>query len=146
MALPDLIRAANDASAAVKSIPAPSTEHLRSGGGGGTSDGMGPWEQSVEGRLTALGDKIDSLQRWLLVAFAAGFVALGGLILNRTDVLSDKIGSLGQDVATVKAQMAAPRSAPTSSEVPPCPAGNPGCKPWEREWGPPPPVGTIVPK
>ena len=28
---------------------------------------------------------------WLLAAFAAGFLSLGGLILNRTDAISDKL-------------------------------------------------------
>lgn len=54
---------------------------------------MDAWQQSVEGRLQSLSDKIDSQLKWLLIAFASGFIVLAGLLINRADVLRDLISS-----------------------------------------------------
>lgn len=93
-------------------------EILKSGGGGGTSGGMDPWQTSVEtrlgqlhadvsqlrtdllGRIDAvdgrLGGRLDDLDRkidnrffWLLGTMGAGFVSLLGLYLKLSDQLAD---------------------------------------------------------
>ena len=66
---------------------------LKSGDGGDTFDGMDAWQQSTEQRLNNLDGRLDSHLKWLLFAFAAGFVILAGLIVNRTDSLSVNLGS-----------------------------------------------------
>lgn len=69
----------------------------------------GPWARprpgaasaaATERRVDDLDRRIDDLDRkldnrfmWLLAAFAAGFMALGGLILNRTDAISERLGA-----------------------------------------------------
>lgn len=67
---------------------------LETGGGGGDSTGMEPWQQSVESRLGAygqdirdlraavdkVGDKIETRFLWLLGTYGAGFLILAGLI------------------------------------------------------------------
>lgn len=63
----------------------------RLGDGGGGAGGQDAWQQSVEERIRRLDDKIDKTMLWVLGAFAAGFIVLGGLVLNRTDALSAKI-------------------------------------------------------
>lgn len=47
----------------------------------------------VERRLEDLDHKLDNRFMWLLAAFAAGFMALGGLILNRTDATNERLGA-----------------------------------------------------
>ena len=81
------------------------------------SDGMGPsWENSVERRLDGLDKKLDNRFMWLLAAFAAGFLAMGGLVLNRTDDLGKRIDAVGQHmsdlgerVAKVEARLPPPK-------------------------------------
>ena len=69
----------------------------------------GPWSRSrstpggaamserrvddLEKRVDDLDRKLDNRFMWLLAAFAAGCLALGGLILNRTDAINDKLGA-----------------------------------------------------
>lgn len=78
---------------------------LKSGDGGGTSDGMDPWQTSVETRLgqihTALegtrkdlGERIDSNFKWLLGAYGAGFVILAGMMVAGYLLLADKIAAI----------------------------------------------------
>lgn len=75
-------------------------------------DGMDPWQTSVETRLgqlhgsveklgekidaktTAIESKIDSNFKWLIGAYALGFVALAGMMISGYLLLADKIGSL----------------------------------------------------
>ncbi len=82
----------------------------RAAAGGSGVGGMDAWQQSVETRLAALGSKIDSQSKWLLGAYAAGFVLLAGLIVNRTDATNDrlsaKIDAVAAQVADVKADVA----------------------------------------
>lgn len=84
----------------------PSPKTLETGRGGGDFTGMDAWQESVEGRLGSLGTKIDGQLKWLLIAFASGFILLGGLILNRTDALAEKIGAVSAQVAQVKTDTA----------------------------------------
>lgn len=94
MALPHLIQAANDASAAVQAIPAPTTEPLHKSGGGGTSDGMDPWQQTVETRLGQLhadirdvGKKVDAHLFWTIGGFFTVLASLAGGFLWLADKL-----------------------------------------------------------
>lgn len=61
--------------------------------GGPTSGGMDAWQQSTEQRLNNLDGRLDSHLKWLLLAFATGFIILAGLVVNRTDSLSSNLGS-----------------------------------------------------
>lgn len=70
---------------------------------------VGPWArprpsaaaaESADRRMGELERRVDDLDRkldnrfmWLLAAFAAGFMALGGLILNRTDATNERLGA-----------------------------------------------------
>ena len=47
----------------------------------------------IERRVDDLDRKLDNRFMWLLAAFAAGFMALGGLILNRTDATNERLGA-----------------------------------------------------
>ena len=74
---------------------------LKPGGGGDNSDGMDPWQQTVETRLgelradvRSLGDKLDSKFLWLMGAFGAGFIALAGMMMAGYLRLSDAISLL----------------------------------------------------
>ena len=114
--------AAPEYSAQVISFPDPAFGHgptpagpLRGGGGGGTLDDMDAWRKSIEGRLEKLEERIDKVLLYTLGAFAAGFVVLGGLILNRTDAaveklsarietVSEKVSATQADVAVLKAR------------------------------------------
>lgn len=94
MADPNPYRAANDATAAVQSIPAPATPHLRKSGGGGTSDGMDPWQQTVETRLGQLhtdirdvGKKVDAHLFWTIGGFFTVLASLAGGFLWLADKL-----------------------------------------------------------
>lgn len=75
------------------------TELLRSGGGGGTSDGM-------DAQIQRLDDKIDNRFFWLLGIFGAGFVLLATLILSTTDKLAAKIDGVSDQVAQVGQRVA----------------------------------------
>jgi hypothetical protein len=95
---------------------------LRNFGPGGTSGGMEPWQPA----LNRLEDKVDTHLKWLLIAFASGFVLLGGLIINRTDAVldrfdtkfdamgsridsvGDRMSSLSERVAKVEAKLPEP--------------------------------------
>jgi hypothetical protein len=88
------------------------TERLKRQGGGGTSDGMEPWQTSVEARLgqlhtdigdvrTQLGGKIDKLDAkidnrflWLLGSFGLGFVLLASMMITGFLRLSDAIAAI----------------------------------------------------
>lgn len=93
-----------------------------------TSDGtMNAWQTSVESRLGTVNQKVDDHLKWILVAFATGFVLLGGLVINRTDGLSDKISKLSQDIAVAqvrtevlsqKATTVSPSDPPTKGVAP----------------------------
>lgn len=110
---------------------------------------MSPWEQSVESRLAEVNTRLDNQLKWLLIAFAAGFVALAGLILNRTDALSAKAEAISQQVGELKSDVAvlkASEEATDNAALPPCPDGKSKCSPWERRWKEPPTVGTVVPR
>lgn len=116
------------------SVPEQDMEHaskyrlgLNAGGGDGTSDGMDPWQQSVETRLGALEGKLDNHLKWLLIAFAGGFIALGGLVLNRSDGLSGKMDQVNERIGDLRADLAALRatSAPPALNVPTSPKPNP---------------------
>lgn len=47
----------------------------------------------LERRVDDLDRKLDNRFMWLLAAFAAGFMALGGLILNRTDTVNERLAA-----------------------------------------------------
>ena len=79
---------------------------LQEGGGGGTSGGMDAWQQSVETRLGALGTKLDEQLKWLLIAFAGGFVVLAGLMLGCTIWLSGHVDALGGQIGEMKTAIA----------------------------------------
>lgn len=112
--------------------PLPSAD-LKPPSGGGTSDGMDLWQQSVETRLGQLhadlgevSKKLDSRFLWLLGAFAAGFLALMSMInatANRIDSKFDAIGAkidglssqlsaTDQRVARIEGALSRPGSAP----------------------------------
>ena len=81
MAIVDFDQARRDRENAMLSLNR--ADPLHGGRGGGTSDGMDGWQQSVETRLSDLGGDVRDLRRWfgggvilLLGAFAAGFLAL----------------------------------------------------------------------
>lgn len=126
MARPDLIRAANDASAAVRSIPAPETPHLRKSGGGGTSDGMGPWEQSVDKQLGRLHADQRELLRFGIGAFVMAFSAIvvsffllsakieAGTekLAGKIDALTAQVGSTSERVSRLEGQVSAPKPTP----------------------------------
>lgn len=76
---------------------------LKRGNGGGTSDGMDGWQQSVETRLADLGNDVRDLRRWfgggvilLLGAFAAGFLALQAETRHQSDQTDDKLTAIDQ--------------------------------------------------
>ena len=89
---------------------------LHGGGGGGTSDGMGPWEQSIESRLGQLHSDGQQIRAalvggflFLLAAFGAGYVALAAKMDQSTDRLAAKIdtvltqvGGVGERVAKLE--------------------------------------------
>lgn len=93
--------------AAVEHPPQPPLKH---GDGDGTSGGMDAWQQSTEQRLNNLDGRLDSHLKWLLLAFAAGFIVLAGLVVNRTDSLSVNLGSkieaVGAQVSTTNERIA----------------------------------------
>jgi len=74
---------------------------LQNVGGGGTSDGMDPWQQAVETRLGELrtdirdlASKADSHFLWLLGVFGAGFVILVGGMITAYLRLADAIAAI----------------------------------------------------
>lgn len=81
---------------------------LKSDGGDGTSGGMDPWQTSVESRLgqlhtdnSELRSALDSRFLWLLSAFAAGFIVLGGMMIVGYLNLADKIDKVAAVVAAL---------------------------------------------
>jgi len=90
---------------------------LKGPGGGGTSDGMGPWETSVETRLGSLGASVDRLGDrmdlrfdtlikayaagfvFVILAFAGGYFALSEKIDRSTERLAAKIEGVSSQVA-----------------------------------------------
>lgn len=90
---------------------------LKGSGGGGTSDGMGPWETSVETRLASLGasvdrlgDRMDGRFDTLIKAYAAGFVFVILAFAGGYFALSEKIDRSTERLVTkldgVSAQIA----------------------------------------
>jgi len=55
-------------------------EKLAQTGGGGHNGGMDNWQQSVENRLGQLHTDIKDLQKFLLLAYGAGFIVLLGVL------------------------------------------------------------------
>lgn len=83
---------------------------LREKGGGGTSDGMDAWQQSVETRLSGLAqdvrdlrasvdkvsDRVDNRFFWLLGTFGAGFLILAGMLITGYLKLADAIAAVSK--------------------------------------------------
>lgn len=74
---------------------------LRPPGGGGTSDGMDPWQQTVETRLGELrtdvrdlGKKVDGHFMALMAALGTGFLILGGGLITAYLRLADAIAAI----------------------------------------------------
>lgn len=79
---------------------------LNEGGGGGTSDGMGPWEQSVESRLGQLHGDLRLMMGalvagflFLILAFGAGYKMLTDQMDANTDKLSVEIKALSTQMS-----------------------------------------------
>lgn len=77
------------------------TAELQIGDGGGTYDGMDPWQQTIETRLgelrmdvRGLGEKIDNRFFWLLGVFGGGFMAVLVALATGYLRLSDAIAAL----------------------------------------------------
>lgn len=88
-------------------------EKLRGGGGGGTSDGMDHWQQSVETRLGELrGDIRQVLQVsiggvvLLLCAFATGYLILSARMDAATEKVSSKIDALTAQISQQSERLA----------------------------------------
>jgi hypothetical protein len=114
-----------------------SEQPVDGGPGGPHGPVMTPWQQSVESRLTALDSKLDNHLKWLLIAFAGGFLVLGGLILQQTASLSQKVEGVGSQVSDLRVAIARQEGAGAPSSVarmPPCKNGAAECRPWERAW------------
>lgn len=73
-----------------------SARALRDAGGGGTSDGMGPWEASVDRQLGQLHTDVRDLLRYSLGAFVLVF----GAIITVFIMLSSKIDASTERLAT----------------------------------------------
>jgi len=97
--------------------------------GGGTSDGMDPWQTSVEGRLGRIEDKLDGQFKWslgafgggfafLLVAFATGFLVLSAKLDNGFDKIGSKIDTLAAQVAQSNERVARLEGAQDSKPAP----------------------------
>jgi hypothetical protein len=128
-------------------LPGPRTDptNLKSGDGGGTSDGMGPWEQSVDRRLDQLHSDQRDLLRFGIAAFVLAFTAIiGSFFLLSTKIedvsqtLSSKMDGVGQQISALKTDLAVLKATDGAQQPPPCPAGMATCKPWERQWETPP--------
>lgn len=83
---------------------------LNGGGGGGISDDMDVWQQSVETRLADLRNDAREIRNWLvggfgflLVAFASGFL----FMLVRMDAGFDKVDDRVDKVAEGQARIEA---------------------------------------
>lgn len=123
---------------------------LRKGGPGSTSGGMEEritrleeWSKVASERLGRIETKLDTLpsKTDMLSMFLGVFVVLG-LVFAALSWLGDRASNSGSAPTPIIIQVPATQSPP----LPPCPAGKPACKPWEREWEAPPPVGTVVPR
>ena len=47
-----------------------------------------------------LGGKIDAQLKWVLIAFASGFVLLAGLVINRTDSVREALSAKSDAIST----------------------------------------------
>ena len=79
-----------------------------------TPRNVNPWSRPRPTASGSLDQRVDTLERrvdgweqkqdshflWLLGAFAAGFLALAGLMLNRTDATNDRLGARIEAVDT----------------------------------------------
>lgn len=93
-------------------------------------------------------------QRWLGASFAAAAVAVVVLLGQAWATKTSPALPTAPVVAAARRTPAAPPAveakAPpiliTRQDLPPCRNGAKDCKPWERDWPEPPPVGTVVPE
>lgn len=88
-------------------------DRLKSGGGGGTSDGMDAWQTSVEDRLGALREDLRELRNWLaggaafiLIALAGGFFFLLGEVNNASDKADAQLTALREGQARIEVTLA----------------------------------------
>ena len=97
---------------------------LNSTGGNGTSGPMDPWQTSVESRLGQLhtdinqvrtdlssdigklSTRVDSGFRWLIGAYASGFVMMAGFVIGAYLLTSGKIEKLGDGIDKVATAIA----------------------------------------
>lgn len=89
------------------------TAPLPKGDGGGTSDGMGPWEQSVESRLGQLHGDLRLMMGalvagflFLILAFGAGYKMLADQMQANTDKLVGKLDILVTQTNSVSERVA----------------------------------------
>lgn len=86
---------------------------LKGASGGGTSDGMDAWQQTVETRLGELRGDIRQLfysivggAGFLLVAFAAGFLVLLARVDEQGERTRAKLDGISQQVSTLSERVA----------------------------------------
>jgi len=86
---------------------------LYGAGGGGTTDGMDPWQQTVETRLSELRGEIREVRHiiygaaaFILVALGSGFLYLAGKVENSNLMLATKIDGVYQKLADVNERTA----------------------------------------
>lgn len=78
---------------------------LKEGGGGGTSDGMDIWHQSVETRLGSLNDKMDRNLLWTMGGFGAVILAGLTMFLAVASKLDQSVDKLAAKIDAVSAQV-----------------------------------------
>ena len=76
-------------------------ERLKSGGPGGTSDGMDPWQSSVETRLGELSSRV----LWLAGGIAISFVTLLTILLTRTDGIIDRLSNVENATSVISTKI-----------------------------------------
>jgi len=102
--------------------------------------------KSLQAATDAGAAHLRTAQRWLWASFVAAAIAVI-VLLGQVWITKPEAAPRGDAVTPAAApnvpQPAEPVAAPVA--LPPCPGGAVACKPWERAWPKPPPVGTVVP-
>lgn len=101
--------------------------------------------KSLQAATDAGTARLRMAQRWLWASFVTAAIAvmvlLGQVWLTKPEAAPGPITAPG--LASKASQPAGPVA--PSATLPPCPSGAAACKPWERAWSKPPPIGTVVP-